>query len=278
MSADKDNGQTPAQAEPEDDPYADYPQSILRAPTRERFVVSHVKPAKFAGWSWKARGILWYVLTLPDNWVIYISELAKHATDGISSTRAGIRELQKHGYCQKVTIRRPNGTIVTVEWHISEMGEFDAPARQVVLGEGDPEPARPSGKPLDRVIPPVNQVEWLEALRAKQHRNEKIAVLRWMIQTLYPDREPPDFAFIGKVARDMRDAGKLARLIWEFADTKKCPDGELLPYLVKVWQARKAQYTRARTADPAPDSGGRLTAAEKDRRRAQLAAARGKGQ
>ena len=37
--------------------------------------------------SWKARGLLLYLLSLPDDWNIYESELIKHATDGRDSTK-----------------------------------------------------------------------------------------------------------------------------------------------------------------------------------------------
>lgn len=48
--------------------------------------------------SWKARSILIYLLSLPDNWEVRLEEISKHSIDGYSSFRNGIKELEKYGY------------------------------------------------------------------------------------------------------------------------------------------------------------------------------------
>lgn len=48
--------------------------------------------------SWKCRGLLAYLLSLPDEWEVYIKELTNHATDGRDSTTTAINELIKFGY------------------------------------------------------------------------------------------------------------------------------------------------------------------------------------
>ena len=48
--------------------------------------------------SWKAKGLLAYLLSLPDDWQIYINELKNHAKDGRDSTRTAMNELIKFGY------------------------------------------------------------------------------------------------------------------------------------------------------------------------------------
>lgn len=47
--------------------------------------------------SWKAKGILLYLLSRPDDWQIYESELVRHSTDGLSGLKTGIKELEKVG-------------------------------------------------------------------------------------------------------------------------------------------------------------------------------------
>jgi hypothetical protein len=45
--------------------------------------------------SWKARGILIYMLSLPDDWEVHLSEIAKHSEkDGRDSFASGIKELE----------------------------------------------------------------------------------------------------------------------------------------------------------------------------------------
>ena len=46
----------------------------------------------------KAMGIMCYLLSLPDDWEICITELVSHFSDGIKSIRAGIKELVLLGY------------------------------------------------------------------------------------------------------------------------------------------------------------------------------------
>lgn len=56
--------------------------------------------------SWKAKGILAFMLSKPDDWVFYIDELIKHATDGERSFRAGFKELGDQGYVKRKPVRK----------------------------------------------------------------------------------------------------------------------------------------------------------------------------
>lgn len=72
--------------------------------------------------SWKARGILCYLLGLPDDWQIYETELVKHSEpDGISSLRSGIKELMKKGYIERVKLRNEKGQFVGYEYSVYEV-------------------------------------------------------------------------------------------------------------------------------------------------------------
>lgn len=59
--------------------------------------------------SWKARGILAYLLSLPDDWEVHVTELEKHATDGIAALRSGLEELENAGYVTRETVRDTKG-------------------------------------------------------------------------------------------------------------------------------------------------------------------------
>lgn len=58
--------------------------------------------------SLRAKGLLWYLLGLPDDWEIYTSELTTHATDGLTATRSAIAELMDAGYITRSGRRRNN--------------------------------------------------------------------------------------------------------------------------------------------------------------------------
>ncbi|MEG7934959.1 DnaD domain protein [Bacillus mobilis] len=75
--------------------------------------------------SWKAKGILAYILTLPDDWVFYREELATHAKDGLDSLRSGMKELKEYGYLQRIPIRNDNNKIVSWETVIHEVPQVE---------------------------------------------------------------------------------------------------------------------------------------------------------
>lgn len=55
--------------------------------------------------SWKAKGILTYILTLPDDWKINLNEIMTHSTDGERSFRSGWKELEVTGYIKRYPVR-----------------------------------------------------------------------------------------------------------------------------------------------------------------------------
>ena len=59
--------------------------------------------------SWKATGLLSYLLSLPDDWTIYVSELTKHKTNGLRSTRSALNELITTGYIEHIVTRDIKG-------------------------------------------------------------------------------------------------------------------------------------------------------------------------
>lgn len=55
--------------------------------------------------SWKAKGIIAYMLSMPDDWVFYMDELMTHATDGKTSFQNGMKELKACGYVERRPVR-----------------------------------------------------------------------------------------------------------------------------------------------------------------------------
>lgn len=59
--------------------------------------------------SYKAKGILAYLLSKPDNWKVIVGNLVNYSADGKASVYAGLKELRECGYYQKVPIRNDKG-------------------------------------------------------------------------------------------------------------------------------------------------------------------------
>ncbi|MDH2862623.1 helix-turn-helix domain-containing protein, partial [Bacillus cytotoxicus] len=84
--------------------------------------------------SWKAKGILAYILSLPDDWVFYREELATHAKDGLDSLRAGMNELKEHGYLHRFPVKDDKNKIVKWETVIYEIPKKE-PVAEIPLVE-----------------------------------------------------------------------------------------------------------------------------------------------
>lgn len=64
--------------------------------------------------SWKARGLLAYLLSQPPGWTTRTEHLAGVAPDGRDSVRSGLRELEAAGYLRRWRTRADDGRW---EWH-----------------------------------------------------------------------------------------------------------------------------------------------------------------
>lgn len=71
---------------------------IVRGPRPERYVVLDNDIVRNHALSFKARGILAYLLSMPDNWSCSSKHLASVGPDGRDAVRTGLLELQTAGY------------------------------------------------------------------------------------------------------------------------------------------------------------------------------------
>lgn len=98
---------------------------ILRCTDRKQYLVLVQATVRDCRLSFKARGILAFLLSFPDDWKFNIKHLETCSDkDGRDAIAAGIRELIKHGYARRVTTRGPSGRIESKELQISEAPIF----------------------------------------------------------------------------------------------------------------------------------------------------------
>lgn len=79
--------------------------NIIRVEKNNNYVVMNRTALNDERLSWKAKGIIAYMLSMPDDWVFYVEELVTHSTDGERAFRAGFKELQEAGYVVRKPIR-----------------------------------------------------------------------------------------------------------------------------------------------------------------------------
>lgn len=84
---------------------------IVRTPRRrENFTIISNEIIRDQRLSWKARGLLIYVLSQPDHWRTSSAHLASISPEGIHAVRSGLKELEQIGYLRRIRRQRANGT------------------------------------------------------------------------------------------------------------------------------------------------------------------------
>lgn len=81
----------------------------------------------------KAKGIFGFISTHRDGWGVTPESIAAAMKDGVSSIKAGLRELEAFGYLVRHQDRRPDGTMGPIVYLITDM---------------------PSSEPVDENLPP----------------------------------------------------------------------------------------------------------------------------
>lgn len=94
--------------------------AIVRVKKTKNYTVMSNDHLRNNNLSWKAKGILSYILSLPDDWKLYQKELKSHSTDGKTSTRSGFDELVTHGYITKHRERKEDGTFGEMIYTVRE--------------------------------------------------------------------------------------------------------------------------------------------------------------
>jgi len=83
--------------------------NIVRIKKNKNFVVMDKTALNDKRLSWKAKGIIAFMLSKPDDWTFYLDEISSNATDGMSSFRSGFNELKKLGYIKRIRTQDKNG-------------------------------------------------------------------------------------------------------------------------------------------------------------------------
>ena len=121
--------------------------AIIRRRVRSNFTTLNNELIRDRRISWKALGILVFVLSLPDNWQLRLSHLSKEKEvgSGRDATRAGLKELQQAGYLCIQRERGECGKFVRTTWLVTDRpGDFELdPPRSDFPRTGNPTPDSP---------------------------------------------------------------------------------------------------------------------------------------
>ena len=95
--------------------------AIIRQKRKERFSIVDNKVIEDERLSFKARGLLIYMLSKPDDWKFYTEELAKRSNkDGISAIKTALNEIEDAGYLTRKQEHRKNGQFASQDWILTD--------------------------------------------------------------------------------------------------------------------------------------------------------------
>jgi len=106
---------------------------ILRTKKENNFVQIDKRILNDRELSWQAKGLHTYLMSLPDNWVVNVSDLKNRSTNGRDSTGAIINELIAAGYITRQLLQSESGKFEGYDYTIFE--EKQAVSALPVSGE-----------------------------------------------------------------------------------------------------------------------------------------------
>ena len=101
--------------------------------------------------SLKAKGLLSYMLSLPDDWDYSLKGLTVGCKDGLDSVRTAVLELEEHGYVRRQKVRNAKGQIIDYDYQVYESPVEDDLA--VPGKEGGPSDPSATKSPKSRMKP-----------------------------------------------------------------------------------------------------------------------------
>ena len=93
------------------------------------FVMIDRRPIDNKALSFKAKGLLTYLMSRPDGWEVSVADLINHSPEGEASVRSGLKELKKAGHMKYTKMRshgRITGWLIEIyeSPHLSPDGDF----------------------------------------------------------------------------------------------------------------------------------------------------------
>ena len=109
--------------------------AILRKRKKDNFTVIDNTVFYDKTLSFKAKGLLCQMLSLQDGWTFSVGGLAGLSSDGITTVRTALSELEQHAYVKRTQVRDHDGKIAGVEYVVSETPMQDLPISEKPISD-----------------------------------------------------------------------------------------------------------------------------------------------
>lgn len=88
--------------------------SVVKIKKRETpYILIDKKGVRDPRLSWKATGLLTYLIGLPEDWKIRLNNLATCKIDGLTACKSALRELREYNYCHYFEVRKSGKVVET---------------------------------------------------------------------------------------------------------------------------------------------------------------------
>ena len=102
--------------------------AIIRQKRKKRFSIIDNQVLEDKRISFKARGLLIYMLSKPDDWKFYPEELAKHSNrEGVKAINSALQEMEQVGYLIRRRKRDNRGHFKGIDYLLSEVPQEKSP-------------------------------------------------------------------------------------------------------------------------------------------------------
>jgi len=122
--------------------------TVIRIPKRKRFVVMAVEIVEDPRLSWRAKGVMTYLLSRPDAWEVRVVDLVKRSTEGRDAVYKVVAELLEFGHLRRVEVR-DGGRFSRYDYVVCERPE-ESEATVVPLPENQETAEGTNDSPLPR--------------------------------------------------------------------------------------------------------------------------------
>lgn len=113
-------------------------QTIFRMPKNQDHPYVRVDKQfiEVPGLSFRAKGVLLYILSKPDHWKVSVKDIVAHSKDGRDAVYTSLNELTEHGYIQRIC-HREKGKITGYEYIVTEQAGRCKQATYTVSGSSE---------------------------------------------------------------------------------------------------------------------------------------------
>ena len=113
--------------------------AILRKTNRDRYTVIDNSLFMNHELSYKAKGLLCQMLSLPDGWEFSVEGLATLSSDGVTVVRTALSELEINNYLRRNKVRGSDGRMAGIEYIVSEIPISDLPISENPISVNRPQ-------------------------------------------------------------------------------------------------------------------------------------------